>query len=72
MEWNFIKKQKFTEEQISFVLKQAEAGIPVEDICRKVGVSVQTFYRWKNKYAEMLASDMKKLKQFEKENRKLR
>ena len=67
-----MKKQKFTDEQIAFVLKQVEAGIPVEDVCRKVGVSVQTFYRWKNKYGGMMPSDMKKLKQLEEENRKLK
>lgn len=67
-----MKKQKFTDEQIAFVLKQVEVGVPVEDVCRKVGVSLQTFYRWKNKYGGMMPSDMKKLKQLEEENRKLK
>lgn len=67
-----MKKTKFTEEQIAFVLKQAELGTPVEEVCRKIGISEQTFYRWKNKYGGMLPSDVKKLKQLEEENRKLK
>ena len=45
-----MRKQKFTEEQIAFVLKQVELGAPIGEVCRKVGVSEQTFYRWKQKY----------------------
>lgn len=45
-----MKKAKFTDEQIAFVLKQVELGTPVEEVCRKVGVSEQTFYRWKSKF----------------------
>lgn len=67
-----MKKTKFTEEQIAFVLKQAELGIPIDEVCRKVGISEQTFYRWKSKYGGMLPSDVKKLKQLEEENRKLK
>lgn len=67
-----MKKGKFTEEQITFVLKQVELGAPVSEVCRKVGVSEQTFYRWKAKYGGMLPSDIKKLKQLEEENRRLK
>lgn len=67
-----MKKTKFTEEQIAFVLKQAELGIPIDEVCRKVGISGQTFYRWKSKYGGMLPSDVKRLKQLEEENRKLK
>ncbi len=67
-----MKKAKFTEEQIAFVLKQVEMGAPIEEVCRKVGVSEQTFYRWKTKYSGMLPSEVKRLKQLEEENRKLK
>lgn len=67
-----MKKTKFTEEQITFVLKQAELGTPVDEVCRKIGISEQTFYRWRSKYGGMLPSDVKKLKQLEEENRKLK
>lgn len=67
-----MKKTKYTEEQIAFVLKQAELGTPVDEVCRKIGISEQTFYRWKNKYGGMLPSDVKRLKQLEEENRKLK
>lgn len=63
-----MKKIKFTEEQIAFVIKQAELGTPVDEVYRKVGISKQTFYHWKNKYGGMLPSDVKKLKQLEEEN----
>jgi putative transposase len=48
-EWQGLKKQRYTEEQIAFVLKQVELGAPVAEGCRKIGVTEQTFYRWKNK-----------------------
>ena len=67
-----MKKQRFTEDQIAFVLKQVELGAPVTEVCRKVGITEQTFYRWKSKYSGMLPSDMKKIKQLEEENRKLK
>ena len=67
-----MKKQRFTEEQIAVVLKQVELGAPVTEVCRKVGITEQTFYRWKSKYSGMLPSDMKKIKQLEEENRKLK
>ena len=67
-----MRKQKFTDEQIAFVLKQVELGASIGDVCRKVGISEQTFYRWKQKYGKMLPSDMKKLRQLEEENQKLK
>lgn len=67
-----MKKSRYTEEQIAFALKQAEMGITVAEICRKLGVSEQTFYRWKTRYAGMMPSDMKRMKQLEDENAKLK
>ena len=63
-----MKKSRYTEEQIAFALKQAELGTPVNEVCRKLGVSEPTFYRWKSKFGGMLPSDMKRLKQLEEEN----
>lgn len=67
-----MKKTKYSEEQIAFVLKQVEMGASIEDVCRKIGISEQTYYRWKTKYNGLLPSDVKKLKQLEEENRKLK
>ena len=67
-----LKKSRYTEEQIAFALKQAELGTPVNEVCRKLGVSEPTFYRWKSKFGGMLPSDMKRLKQLEEENAKLK
>ncbi|MDD4106143.1 MAG: transposase [Eubacteriales bacterium] len=67
-----MKRSRYTEEQIAFALKQADLGTPISDVCRKLGVSEQTFYRWRNKFSGMLPSDMKRLKQLEEENTKLK
>ena len=67
-----MKKSRYTEEQIAFALQQAEHGTPVSEVCRKLGVTEQSFYRWKKKYGGMLPSDMKKLKQLEEENTKIK
>jgi putative transposase len=67
-----MKKSKFTEEQVSFALKQAETGTPVKEVIRKMGITEQTFYRWKKKYGGMLPSDLRKLRQLEEENRQLK
>jgi putative transposase len=67
-----MKKSRYTEEQIVFALKQAELGAPVDEVCRKLGIAEQTFYRWKTKYAGLMPSDVKRLKQLEEENAKLK
>lgn len=67
-----MKKSKFTEEQIIAALKLAEAGGKVDEICRKLGVTVTTFYRWKRKYGGLEVNDAKKLKALEDENRRLK
>ncbi|MSO13539.1 Insertion element ISR1 uncharacterized 10 kDa protein A3 [Rickettsiales endosymbiont of Trichoplax sp. H2] len=67
-----MKKTKFTEEQITLALHRAEDGMPVEEICRKLGIANATFYRWKQKYRGLLPSEVKKLKQLEEENKKLK
>ena len=67
-----MKKSRFTDEQIAFALRQAEGGTPVKEVCRKLGVSEQTFYRWKKKFAGMGVAEVRKLKQLEEENRKLK
>ena len=67
-----MKNSAFTEEQISFALRQAESGTPVKEVIRKMGITEQTFYRWKKKYSGMLPSDLKRLKQLEAENKKLK
>ena len=65
-------KTKFTEEQIAYALKQAEHGTSVADVIRKMGISQQTFYRWKKKYGGLGMSEPRRLKQLEEENRKLK
>ena len=67
-----MKISKFTEEQIAFALKQADTGTPVKEVIRKMGITEQTFYRWKKKYGGMLPSDLRKLRQLEEENRQLK
>jgi putative transposase len=67
-----MKKSRFTEEQIAFALRQAESGVSIVEVCRKMGVSEQTFYRWKKLYAGMGVAELRRLKQLEEENRKLK
>lgn len=67
-----MKKSRYTEEQIAFALQQAEHGTPVKDVVRKMGISEQTFYRWKKKYGGMGTSELRKMKMLEEENRKLK
>ena len=67
-----MKKSKFTESQIVGILKQADAGMPVKDVCRQAGVSVPTYYQWKSKYGGLEASDLKRVKEPEAENAKLK
>ena len=66
-----MKGERFTEEQIAFALRQAESGVPVIDICRKMEVSEATFYRWKKKFAGMGVAELRRLKQLEDENHRL-
>lgn len=67
-----MKKKRYSVEQITGVLKQAEAGSPVGDLCRQVGISEQTFYRWKKVYGGMLPSEARELKQLRDENGRLK
>lgn len=67
-----MKASKFSEAQIAFVLKQADEGTTVAEVCRKAGVSQATFYNWRKKYAGLLPSEMKRLRQLEDENNRLK
>ena len=67
-----MRKSKFSEHQIVGALKRAEAGVPVKDICRELGVSTATFYQWRSKYGGMEASDLRRMKALEEENRRLK
>ena len=67
-----MKASKFSEAQIAFVLRQAEEGTAIGEVCRKAGISDATFYNWRKKYAGLMPSEMKRLKQLEEENGKLK
>ena len=67
-----MKKSRFTETQIVSILKQADAGVPVKDVCRQAGISQPTYYQWKSKYGGMDASDLKRVKELEAENSRLK
>lgn len=67
-----MKASKFTEAQIAFVLKQADEGTSVAEVCRKAGISEATFYVWRKKYGNLLPTEMKRLRQLEDENAKLK
>ena len=67
-----MKKSKFTEEQIAFALRQAETGTRVAEVCRKMGISEQTCFRWEKKYAGLGVSELRRLRQLEEENRQLK
>jgi putative transposase len=67
-----MRGKRFTEDKIIGVLKEAEAGAKIIDVCRRHGISDATYYNWKTKYAGMQRSDIKRLKEVEEENRKLK
>jgi putative transposase len=67
-----MKKSNFTESQIVFILKQAEDGTANSEVCRKAGISDATFYNWRKKYSGLLPSEMRRLRQLEEENGKLK
>jgi putative transposase len=68
----YMVHKKYTEEQIIAVLKEAEAGAKVSDLCRKYGMSDASYYNWKAKYAGLTVSELKRLKALEEENRRLK
>lgn len=67
-----MKKSRFTETQIVSILKEADAGRPIKEVCRQHGISDATYYKWKSKYGGMEASDLKRVKELEAENTKLK
>ena len=67
-----MRQSRFTEEQIVLALRQAEAGTPVREVCRKLQVTEQTFYRWRRKYAGLGVTELRELKQLKEENRRLK
>jgi len=67
-----MKTSTFTDEQTALALRQAEAGTPVGEVCRKLGVSEQTFYRWKKRFGALGLSELRELRQLRDENRKLK
>lgn len=67
-----MKRSKFTEQQIAFALKQVELGISVEEVCRTLGISDATFYNWKKKYGGLGPAELRRLRQLEEENTKLK
>lgn len=67
-----MKKTKFTEQQIAFALKQAETGTRVDEVCRKMGISEATFYNWKKKFGGLGVNELRRLRQLEEENSRLK
>ena len=67
-----MKASKFTDAQKAFIIKQGDEGTPVAEICRKAGISQATYFNWKKKYAGLLPTEMKRLKQLEDENSRLK
>jgi putative transposase len=67
-----MKTSRFTEAQVAYALRQAEAGTPVSDVCRGLGISEATFYNWRKKYGDLGASEVRRLRQLEEENARLK
>lgn len=67
-----MKKSKFSEAQIAFILQQADEGTPVAEVCRKAGISDATFYNWRKRYGGMTSSEVKRMRQLEDENNRLK
>jgi putative transposase len=67
-----MKRSKFSEDQIAYALRQAEGGTPAADVCRQLGISEATLYLWKKKYAHLGVSELRRLRQVEDENRRLK
>ena len=67
-----MKSSRYSPEQVAFAMRQAESGTPVPEVCRKMGIAEQTFYRWKKKYAGLGVAEVRKLRLLEEENRKLK
>jgi putative transposase len=67
-----MPRKTFSEEQMVYALRQAEAGTPVGEVCRKLGITEQTFYRWKRKFAGLGIAELRRLRQVEEENRRLK
>lgn len=67
-----MKRSKFTEAQIVFALRQSESGVKVDEVCRKMGISEATFFNWKKKFGGLGVSELRRLRQLEEENSKLK
>lgn len=67
-----MKRSRFSEEQVTYALRQHEAGTPAADVCRQLGVSEATFYQWKKKYAHLGVAELRELRQLREENSRLK
>lgn len=67
-----MKRSRFSEQQIAYILRQAEEGTSVKEVCRKAGISEATYYNWRKKYGGLMPSEMKRLKQLDEENHRLK
>jgi putative transposase len=67
-----MKHSRFSEDQVIYALRQAESGTPIGDLCRQYGIAEQTFYAWKKKYAHLGVSELRRLRQLEEENSRLK